>query len=131
MLASRLSEHKHLSVLVIEKGKPSFSWASRVPLLSSNFQSDGTRTFKFESAPQAHVGGRKMEIVGGKALGGTSRINGMLYTRGLPAAYNSWSESGRKGWSYDDLHPYFLKSEGALDADLKENHNASGASRAR
>jgi choline dehydrogenase len=67
-----------------------------------------------------------MELVIGKALGGTSRINGMLYTRGLPAEYNAWRERGRKGWGWDDLYPYFLKSEHALDEPNPDNHNASG-----
>lgn len=126
VLANRLSENKDITVLLLERGEPAFNWTSRVPLLSSNFQSDGTRTQKISSQPQVNIAGRSMELVVGKALGGTSRINGMIYTRGLPAEFNAWSESGRRGWSYNDLQPYFLKSEHALDQDT-DNHNTSGA----
>lgn len=59
-------------------------------------------------------------MAGGKSLGGSSRINAMLYTRGIPAEYNSWSQAGRKGWSYDDMQPYFMKSETDLDQDPNE-----------
>lgn len=41
----------------------------------------------------------------------------MLYTRGIPAEYNSWSQAGRQGWSYDDMQPYFKKSETDLDQE--------------
>lgn len=129
VLANRLSEDKGVTVLVIEKGKPAFSWSSRVPLLSSNLQSDGTRTTTIPSEPQVHVNGRMMGVVMGKALGVISRINGMLYTRGLPAEDNAWSQSGRTGWSYDDLLPYFLKSECAIDRMTSKNHNFAGISK--
>ena len=47
----------------------------------------------------------------GKVLGGTSSINGMLYVRGNPADYDGWAQMGCRGWSYDDVLPYFRKSE--------------------
>lgn len=56
-------------------------------------------------------------MVGGKSLGGSSKINAMLYTRGLPGEYNLWAAESRDGWSYDDLLPYFKKSETDLDKD--------------
>lgn len=111
VLANRLSQDDHTSVLLIERGGVQDSWLSRVPLLSSHFASDGSRTRIWKSTPQTHANGRVFELAGGKSLGGSSRINAMLYTRGIPAEYNSWSQDGRQGWSYDDMQPYFKKSE--------------------
>ena len=52
-----------------------------------------------------------MEVFSGKALGGTSRVNAMLYTRGMAAEYEGWKADGRKGWGYDDVLPLFKKDE--------------------
>lgn len=72
-----------------------------------------------------------MELLGGNSMGGCTKINAMLYTRGLPAEYNSWVESGCQGWSYDDMEPYFIKSETDLDHKdstglANEYHGTSG-----
>ena len=115
VLANRLSQDGGTSVLLIERGGVQDSWISRIPLLSSSFASDGTRTRIWKSTPQTHANGRVFELAGGKSLGGSSRINSMLYTRGVPAEYNSWAQDGRQGWGYDDLQPYFKKSETDLD----------------
>ncbi|KAF8526937.1 alcohol oxidase [Hysterangium stoloniferum] len=132
VLASRLSEDPSVTVLLLERGKTAFTWASWVPLLSSDYQSDGTRSQKTASVPQRHVADKVTEIVVGNALGGTSRINGMIYTWGLPAQFNAWEEQGRKGWSYGDLHPYFRKAERALDEQgTSKIHNTSGEWRNR
>lgn len=115
MLASRLSEDESATVLLVERGGVQNSWIARVPLLSSHFASDGSRSRVWKSVPQEHVNGRAFELAGGNSLGGSSKINAMLYTRGLPAEYNSWSQAGHKGWSYDEIRPYFVKSETDLD----------------
>lgn len=126
-MANRLSEDPKVSVLLLERGKAAFSWYSRIPLLSSDFQTDGTRSRKFPSVPQKQLDSKPTEIVIGNAFGGTSRINGMIYTRGLPGQYSSWGLHGQKGWNYDDLRPYFLKSEGAVNkAPDNEFHNTRG-----
>lgn len=129
VLASRLSENPAVSVLVIERGRPALDWASRVPIFSADFHSDGSRSRKFNSTPQSALDNKPTEIAVGNAFGGSSKINGMIYTRALPGQFSEWTLQGRKGWSYDELYPYFLKSEGATNRMTAENfHNLKGSS---
>ncbi|KAH7917272.1 alcohol oxidase [Leucogyrophana mollusca] len=125
VIANRLTQDQHISVLVAERGSVSNGLISRIPLLSSHFASDGSRSRVWRSVPQEHVDGRIIDLVGGNSVGGSSKINAMLYTRGLPGDYNSW---GRDGWRYDDMQPYFIKSERFLDCkdDTVDYHGTSG-----
>ncbi|KAH9926550.1 alcohol oxidase [Epithele typhae] len=111
VLASRLSEDPGVSVLVIEQGPVSNTWASRVPLISGNIYDKSNLSTKLWSQPLRHVDNRYLEVIYGQALGGTTRVNGMLYTRGCPGDYNQWKALGNDGWGYEDLEPYFAKSE--------------------
>ncbi|GJJ10620.1 hypothetical protein Clacol_004847 [Clathrus columnatus] len=131
VLANRLSAaDPHTSVLVIERGDVSDNWLTRIPLFSSDFHSDGSRSQVWRSAPQKLLNNRAIEMVRGNSLGGSSRINAMLYTRGVPGEYNAWAAAGRRGWGYDDLLPYFIKSETDLDCQYLGNkstyHGDSG-----
>ncbi|KAL5480189.1 hypothetical protein ACEPAI_1459 [Sanghuangporus weigelae] len=116
VLANRLSSDRNVSVLLVERGPVADTWISRVPLFSSDFASNGSRTYKRESTSQTALSGRKLELFSGKVLGGSSRINAMLYTRGAAAEYMAWDAAGRRGWDYDDVLPLFKRSERCLDA---------------
>ncbi|KAI8977857.1 alcohol oxidase [Trametes punicea] len=75
---------------------------------------------------QAALDGRSMEAYSGAVLGGTSKINGMLYMRGLPAEYDRWeAEGGVKGWGWDAMQKCFLKSEKA-DVEVEGVHSTKG-----
>lgn len=126
VLASRLTEDPSVSVLLVERGSLKAGWLSRIPLLSSHFASDGSSTHIVTSTPQEHVNGRSFPIAGGNSLGGASKINAMLYTRGLPGEYNAWSQAGREGWSYGEIQPYFIKSETDLDQDPQISQSIHG-----
>ncbi|KAJ3843458.1 alcohol oxidase [Lentinula raphanica] len=125
VLANRLSAQETNKVLLIERGPVADNWASRVPLLSSDFASDGSRTRRVLSTLQNNLG-RPIELYTGSALGGTSRINQMLYGRGLPAEYDAWRDAGNPGWGWEDMKPYFLKSERALYSCDPSVHNTTG-----
>lgn len=104
-----------------------------MPLFSSDFASDGTRTIRRDMVPQQHLlpkGTRQMQAFSGSVLGGTSRINQMLYTRGLPAEYDEWREAGMEGWGWEDVRGCFLKSEKA-DVEVEGVHNTGGKSMLR
>ena len=127
MLANRLSAEPSTRVLLVERGAVSDSWAARVPLFSSDFASDGTRTLLRPMQPQRElVGPRPPNAYVGIGLGGTSQINQMLYTRGLPEEYDRWeSVYWMEGWGWATMKEYFLKSERA-DVEVEGVHNRSG-----
>ena len=83
VLASRLSEDRDVSVLLLEKGPVAETWSSRVPLMSGNPTSKDFKGMVWTSVSQPNVDNRSLRIVRGEALGGATRVNGMLYTRGL------------------------------------------------
>ncbi|EPQ50631.1 GMC oxidoreductase [Gloeophyllum trabeum ATCC 11539] len=114
VLASRLSEDGSSTVLLIERGGVDDAWDSRVPLLSSNHFRKGCGSVRWPSEPLAEANNSSLTILEAEVLGGKSRINGMVYTRGSPADYNRWEELGNVGWAYDDVEPYFIKSETSL-----------------
>ena len=82
MLASRLSEDPTITVLLLEQGPVADTWASRVPLISGNPYRSGTLARTWWSLPMPDADNRCLEVMRGEALGGTSRINCMYYTRG-------------------------------------------------
>ncbi|KAH8114085.1 alcohol oxidase [Phellopilus nigrolimitatus] len=126
VLANRLSSDPSISVLLVEKGVAENTWVSKVPLFSTDFTSVGERTYRRDSLPQKFVGGRPQELFSGKVLGGTSRINAMLYTRGIAAEFNAWSAAGRKGWSYDEILPLFKKSQRSLSSSAGPESGRNG-----
>jgi choline dehydrogenase len=115
VLANRLSAIPNTTVLLVERGPLGDTWGSRVPLLSSDFASNGSRTQLRTSEHQAETG-QTYELLNGSALGGSSRINQMIYTRGLRAEYDMWKASGCPGWGWNEVKGSFLKSERCLDA---------------
>ncbi|KAH8114090.1 alcohol oxidase, partial [Phellopilus nigrolimitatus] len=126
VLANRLSSDPTVSVLLIERGVAENTWASHVPLFSTDFDSVGDRTYRRNSLPQKYVGDKTQELLSGNVLGGTSRINSMLYTRGIAAEFNAWSAAGRKGWSYEEVLPLFKKSQRSLVSNAGPESGRNG-----
>ncbi|HET6987681.1 MAG TPA: GMC family oxidoreductase N-terminal domain-containing protein [Kribbella sp.] len=112
VLAARLSEDPGVRVLLIEAGSgtsvPAMAEPSAWPSLSVPPTSWGESTVVQERT------GTAFPFPRGKALGGSSAINGMLFARGHRSSYDSWVEAGAKGWGFDDLLPYFKRSETAI-----------------
>lgn len=102
-----------MSVLIIERGRIGDTWLSKVPLLSANLYAKDAFCAIFDSAPVAHANGRKLDTIIGEGLGGGSRVNSCVYTRGI-ADYNKWKEMGHPDWGYDELEPVFARSENTL-----------------
>ncbi|KAF9254731.1 GMC oxidoreductase [Marasmius fiardii PR-910] len=129
ILANRLSQNPGITVLLVERGHAGEGWRSKVPLLSAHFASDGSRSRTWNTAPQTNIGGREIQIIGGASLGGSSKVNATLYTRGLPAEWNLWTKiTGGDEWNYENMEEYFLKPEKNLDVNLegKSYHGNTG-----
>jgi len=111
VLANRLSENPKNRVLLLEAGgKDTNPWI-HIPVGYVKTMVNPNLNWMFDSEPEAHTGNRPIPIPRGKVLGGSSSINGMLYVRGNARDYDGWAQLGCTGWSYDDVLPYFKKSE--------------------
>ena len=111
ILAHRLSEDPKVRVLLLEAGgndsHPFFHWPAGFAKMTKGIGSWGWYT-----VPQKHLKGRVLRFTQAKVIGGGSSINAQLYTRGVPADYDEWvSEDGATGWGYEDVLPYFKKTE--------------------
>lgn len=113
VLAHRLSEDGRFTVLLLENGGDDRTWMLQMPAgLRSAFKPTSKYNYWFKTTPQAHLNGREIDQPRGKALGGSSSINGMTYLRGNPRDYDDWSErEGCTGWAFADCLPYFKKVE--------------------
>jgi len=110
-VASRLSEKQDVSVALIEAGDSGDSWVVDTPIAGVFMVPTKLHNWAFETEPQPGLNGRRGYQPRGKALGGSSAINAMVYVRGHRADYDHWAALGNKGWAYDDVLPYFKKSE--------------------
>ncbi|MEH2595040.1 choline dehydrogenase [Bradyrhizobium sp. AZCC 1577] len=110
-VASRLSEDPSVSVLVLEAGGPDRNILIHVPVGYVKTIDMPAVNWRFQTEPEAYTYQRPFPIPRGKVLGGTSSLNAMLYVRGESRDYDGWAQLGNRGWSWDDVLPYFRKSE--------------------
>ncbi|KAG8222609.1 hypothetical protein J437_LFUL002602 [Ladona fulva] len=127
VLANRLTERQDWKVLLVEAGDDPPA-TSEVPFLHQ-FLQNTEADWAFRTEPQEHACGAMVSRIcrwpRGKMLGGTSSANDMLYLRGNKKDYDRWSEEGNHGWSYEDLLPYFKKSE-KLQVSYIDNNTYHG-----
>ena len=120
VLAARLSEDPNVSVLVLERGTANDTFMAKIPLASSNILDASTGAVSWNCEPMKYCDNRQSLVFRGEVLGGTSRINGMVYTRGTAADYDAWADMGHPEWSFEKVLPYFLKSENTLNQPKSE-----------
>jgi choline dehydrogenase-like flavoprotein len=125
LLANRLSADPNVSVLLLEAGgKDNYHWI-HIPVGYLYCISNPRTDWCFTTEAEPGLGGRSLAYPRGKVLGGCSSINGMIYMRGQARDYDLWRQMGCAGWGWDDVLPYFRKSEDYyLGAD--EMHGAGG-----
>jgi choline dehydrogenase len=111
VLANRLSEDSRATVLLLEAGPKDSSMWINIPAGFTKLLNNPKYNWNFESEPEPNANNRRIPIPRGRTLGGSSSINGMLYVRGNPLDYNTWSQFGNRGWGYDSVLPYFRKAE--------------------
>ncbi|HET8706562.1 MAG TPA: GMC family oxidoreductase N-terminal domain-containing protein, partial [Pseudomonadales bacterium] len=107
----RLSEDPTARVAIIEAGGAGDSWLVNAPAATVLMVPRKINNWAFETVPQAGLNGRVGYQPRGKALGGSSAINAMVYIRGHRSDYDYWAALGNRGWSYEEVLPYFKKSE--------------------
>ena len=129
VIASRLAEDRNARVLVIDGGSSDDSALFRRPgMLALIYQVPKLKEksdWGYKTVPQRHMNDRQMPWTRSKITGGCSSVNGMLYIRGHRDNYDGWRDLGNDGWGYDDVLPYFKKSEGHEDGE-SEFHGGSG-----
>jgi choline dehydrogenase len=111
VIANRLSADPRQRVLLLEAGGPDNYFWLKVPLAIPFVIGNPRCDWRLRSEPEPHLGGRVIEVPRGKTLGGSSSINGMVYVRGHALDFDGWRQQGNVGWGWDDVLPYFKRSE--------------------
>jgi choline dehydrogenase len=123
VIANRLSADPGISVLLLEAGEPDKKPEIHIPGAYGNLHGS-TVDWKFWTEPQEYADGRRIYLPRGKVLGGSSSTNAMAYVRGSRYDYDEWAAFGNKGWGYEDVLPYFKKSE--HNEDLNGDYHGKG-----
>ena len=111
VLANRLSADPRNRVLLIEAGPVDRNLWIHIPLGYGKNVNNPNVNWCYEGEPEPYCGNKKYFLPRGRVLGGSSSINGMVYVRGQVDDFNHWAQLGNQGWSFEDVLPYFKKSE--------------------
>ena len=126
VVANRLSADPDVSVCLIEAGGNGKSpWVS-IPAGIFGLYGNKKYDYSFVTVPQKHLCNRVMDVNRGKALGGSSAINSMVYMRGNRNDYDGWAALGCEGWSYDEVLPVFKNMEANQIGQSAEYHGFEG-----
>src|SRR6056297_3175422 len=124
VLANRLGGKGHKVLLLEAGGRDNYHWI-RIPMGYLYCIGNPRTDWCFRTVPEEGLNGRSLIYPRGKVLGGCSSINGMLYLRGQAADYDGWRQMGNTGWGWDDVLPYFKRSEDYVEGP-SEMHGAGG-----
>lgn len=123
VIASRLTESGKYSVLLVEAGGSDWSIWIQMPIGYGRTFFDKRINWMYETEPVETLDGRRSYWPRGKVVGGSGSINAMVYVRGQPHDFDDWKAAGNPGWGWDDVLPYFKKSE---DFDRYSSHHGRG-----
>ena len=123
VLANRLTEDGRFSVLLLEAGGSDLSIWIQMPIGYGRTFFDRRINWMYDTEPVEALGGRRSYWPRGKVIGGSGSINAMVYVRGQPRDFDDWKALGNHGWGWDDVLPYFKKSE---DFDWHSAHHGRG-----
>ena len=111
VLADRLSEDGKHSVCVLEAGPMDTNPWIHMPAGFIKTLANPDVSWQFSTEPTEMTGGRRINTIQGRVLGGGTSINGLIYNRGQPDDLNNWAQRGNRGWGYDDCLPYYKRTE--------------------
>lgn len=123
VVASRLSEDKGVRVLMIESGRKDTSKWIHIPATFFKVLEGGRDATVYLGEPTKDLNNRPNIMPQGHVIGGGSSVNAMLYLRGQSQDYDSWSQAGVRGWSFDDVLPVFRD----LESNLRQSDMFHGA----
>ena len=126
VLANRLSADPSCKVVLLEAGGSSDSFMVKMPTGSYTLLGKRPADWMYMTEPDPSLNGRQMMWSAGRMIGGSSAINGMIYIRGARSDYDQWAdELGCAGWSWNEIHAYFKKSE-AYKGPPSQEHGTDG-----
>jgi len=125
VLANRLSADPAARVVLIEAGGSDWHPLIHIPAGYIKLLDHPSLTWGFKAEPDPGTNGRAILYPRGRVLGGSSSINGMIYVRGQPEDFDHWAQLGNRGWSWDDVLPYFKKAED-WESGADEFHGEGG-----
>ena len=111
VLANRLTENPANNVLLLEAGGRDLNPWIHIPVGYFKTMHNPKFDWCYMTEPDPGIANRQIQWPRGKVLGGSSSINGLVYVRGQAKDYDRWAEQGNTGWSFNDVLPYFKKSE--------------------
>jgi choline dehydrogenase len=111
VLANRLTEDATTRVVLIEAGGRDWNPLIHIPAGYMKLRDHPTLTWGFKAEADPGTNGRAINYPRGRVLGGSSSINGMIYVRGQPEDFDHWGQLGNRGWTWDDVLPFFRKAE--------------------
>ena len=126
VVAARLSEDPNTRVLLLEAGGRDTNPWIHIPLGYGKTIADPNVNWCYHTEPEPGTKNREMLWPRGKVLGGSSSINGLLYVRGQHQDFDHWRQLGNRGWSWEDVAPYFKRSEGRIGANAGGLHGTEG-----
>ena len=111
VLANRLSKNPNITVALVEAGGIDIDPSIHMPIGYGKTLHNPNLSWSLKTQPEPLMNDRILPLPRGKVLGGSSSINGMIYIRGHREDYNTWANLGCNGWGWEDILPYFKKSE--------------------
>jgi choline dehydrogenase len=117
VLADRLSDSGRNTICVIEAGPPDTNPFLHIPVGFTKTLYNPALTWQFKFAASEGTAGRQIALPQGRVFGGSSSINGLVYNRGQAADFDAWEKLGNRGWGYEDVLPYFRRSERRIGGD--------------